>query len=156
MTTALTEAQAILQAIIAQEYAEKNAAADPRPMTPFDLDALLSDARNKLGVVTATPEQPANEIIPTDPAIVIDLVTRAAEFKRQADVATKERAKITDLLAELTGEGGELIVNGAPIFTVKTVVSRVLDATYIKSVFPDLPENAEMWKDQAAVRRDYK
>jgi hypothetical protein len=150
MATTVAEAKVLLDQILAGGNAPAHAA------PALDITELLAVARTKLGVVKATPDQAVNEVVPTDPALVLELVARANELKRTSDAAVKERGKITDLLAELTGEGGELIVNDAAIFTVKTVVSRVLDATHIKSIFPDLPENAEMWKDQAAVRRDYK
>jgi hypothetical protein len=154
MATTVAEAKEMLDQIIAGTNAEASAPAHAAPT--LDITELLAVARTKLGVVKATPEQAVNEIVPTDPALVLELIARANELKRSSDAAVKERSKITDLLAELTGEGGELVVDGGAVFTVKTVVSRVLDATHIKSIFPDLPENAEMWKDQPAVRRDYR
>jgi hypothetical protein len=35
-------------------------------------------------------------------------------------------------------------------------VTRVLDQQWIKSQFPDIPENAEMWKDQLSRPANFK
>ena len=121
-----------------------------------NLDQMIAEARSRLALAPKPAADTSNEVSPTDPAMVNALLAQADEFKRAEAAAKRERAKITDLLAELTGPNATLTVNGAPVFVVSTVTSRVLDQAHIKSLFPDIPENAEMWTESTATRRDYK
>lgn len=122
----------------------------------IDLDALITQARTTLSLEQTPASNTSNEVTPTDPAIVNALLAQADLFKRAEDAAKRDRAKITDLLAELVGEDGVLVVNGAPVFTVSTVASRVLNQSHIKSLFPDIAENAEMWTETSTTRRVYR
>ena len=91
------------------------------------------------------------------------LLAQADEFKRTIDAATKERAKITDFLGDLIeaaesapGDIEELTVHGATVFTSKIATSRILNQSHIKSLFPDIAENAEMYVDSSSRKRLYK
>lgn len=125
----------------------------------FDIDALLAEARSKLKLEPKIVDD-HKEVEAADANVVNALLARADVLKRAEDAAKKERAKITDTLAELAGTPNgvpiELKVHGATVFVVKNVTSRVLNTEMIKSVFPDIPENSELWKSQTALRRDYK
>lgn len=126
------------------------------PSSPkIDLDALLEYAREKLSL-SSPAAVVDNEVEAIDANTVNALLAQASEYDRVAKAATKERAKITELLAEYTGVGHELTVNKAVVFTVTEVVTRSLNTDHIKSLFPDIPENAEMWKESVATRRLYK
>lgn len=128
---------------------------DPKS-TAQNLDTMIAEARTRLGLVPKLATNTSNEVSPTDPAIVSALLAQADGFKLAEATAKKERAKITDFLAELTGPDSTLVVHGAAVFAVSTVTSRVLNQTHIKSMFPDIAENTELWTDQVATRRDYK
>lgn len=127
----------------------------------LDLDALLAAAREQLSLTPA--EVPAGKLEAPNAEVVNTLVAKADDLKRTADAATKEREKIKAFLKELVtsaeenpGDVQELTVHGATVFTYKGVVSRVLNQQHIKSMFPDIPENAEFWMDSDSRRAEFK
>jgi len=132
------------------------------PSDGLDLDALIAAARAEAGLKPAEIAKDALEVPSAD--FANQLLARASELKRIIDASTKERDTIGKFFAELietaeaeTGkEIGELTVHGAPVFTYKRSVSRVLNQSHIKSLFPDIPENAEMYVDSERRARIYK
>ncbi len=143
--------------ILANQSQPAFAEPEPAPVAGFDLDALIAQARERLSLPIATAPA-AGKLEAPDADLVSALLARADDFKRVSDEAIKEREKITAFLADLivaaeesTGTPiEELTVHGATVFTYKTVTSRVLNQTHLKSLFPDIPTNAEAWKDQTA------
>lgn len=126
------------------------------PKPAFNLDALLDEARDRLQISNQNAVVSADIIEAPDAATVNQLLALADQYKREADTATANREAIKDTLKELVGEHEGISVNGATVFTFKPVTSRVLDQPHIKSLFPDLPENAEFWKDQNSRRAEFK
>lgn len=124
----------------------------------IDVTALVAEARAKMQVPTAKTDK-AVEV--TDPHTVNALLARASELKEQKKAIELEYDQIVGLLKDIVtsaevlhgGEGSieELTVNGATVFTYKQSTARVLNSTQVKKLFPDIPENAELWSDQ--VRR---
>lgn len=152
--------QAQIDAIIATAQATPVAVLEtPRPAT---LDERIAEARLRLLNQVAAPE--AGKLEAPDKDVISTLLAEQSEWKRIIDEATKERAKITDFFADLivANENGnegsieELTVHGATVFTYKTVTSRTLDTAHIKSLFPDIPENAEMWSEGVQRRKVFK
>ena len=138
--------------------------AEPQPTVGLDLDALIAKARADNGVVAKVKDL---SVEAHDPELVNTLLAQASELKRVEDGAKKERAKITDFLGDLVeaaeiaqgvapGSFAELTVHGAVVFTNTLSTSRVLNQTHIKSMFPDIKENAEVWSDQTKRTRLYK
>ena len=124
-----------------------------------NIDTLLAEARSRLSLATPVDNKTDKRIAPGD--IVNPLLAKAAELKRTEDSAKKERAKITDLLAEIAGpiagtKSIEMVVDNATVFTVSQVESRGIDLDYVKSAHPDIPANAAYWKTSISVRRNYK
>lgn len=150
MATENEQAEAALASMLAAETAAASAE------TSVNLDDLLAEARQKLGVLANPTKDDEVEFEVADPNIVNALLAKASEYKRISDVATKEREKITALLASLTPNAGTLVVHGAPVFKVSQITSRIFKADHMKALFPDIPENAEFWEDRISTRRDYK
>lgn len=155
------EDQAKIDSILADANAPVTFAEPEAPSQT--LDELIAAARSNLKLPEAIPAGGSLEA--PDANLVNTLLARADDFKRTADAATAEREKIKKFLndlivaAESTGNGesiAELTVHGATVYTYKKVVSRVLDQPHIKSLFPDITENAEMWKDQVSRRAEFK
>lgn len=124
----------------------------------FDVHALIADAREKLGVAPPPQNNVATAIdIRGAQAIVANnLLAKAEELKRIADAANAEREEIKQALADYAGDAEELRVNGAPVFTYREQVSRVLDQAAVKSRFPDVPGNEWAYKDQVTRPRRFK
>lgn len=126
-----------------------------------NVDHLLAEARERLALAPA-PKVTNDQREAPNADVVNALLAKSAELKRTIDSATKERGKITDLLAEITGpipkklDKLELTVNKAPVFVVTQVVSRVLNTDYIKSAHPDIEGNEAYYKDSVTTRRTYK
>jgi hypothetical protein len=141
------------------------AEAEGRPAPSLDLDALISAARDNLKLKPVKLDDKAIEAPDAD--LVNTLLAHADDYKRQIDALTKERSKITDLLAEIMESEEErlgleaggiegLTVHGATVFTNKVSRSRVLNAAHIKSLFPDIAGNEECYTDQIRRTRLYK
>lgn len=141
------------------------AEAEGSPTPALDLDALIAAARDNLKLKPVKLDDKAIEA--PDANLVNTLLAHADEYKRQIDALTKERAKITDLLAEIIeaeeerlglepGAIEELTVHGATVFTDKVSHSRVLNSAHIKSLFPDIAGNEECYTDQVRRTRLYK
>lgn len=124
----------------------------------FDVNALVEDARQKLGVgvVPRVTDDAAVRLVGDEAVAVNELVARAAELKRVEDAAKAERDTIGTLLAEVLGDKETLYVNGAPVFTYTPVESRVLDQAAIKAKHPDIPGNEAYWKTTVSRARRYK
>lgn len=126
-----------------------------------NVDALLAEARERLALAPV-PKATDNKREAPNADVVNALLAKAAELKRTSDSATKERGKITDLLAEITGpipkkaKELELTVNKATVFTVSQVTSRVLNTDFVKSKHPDIEGNEDYYKDSVSIRRNYK
>lgn len=124
----------------------------------FDVNALVEDARHKLGVAPVPATGVAHKLDVTGPqAIVVNnLLAKAAELDRIAKAATAEREEIKQALADYAGDATELRVNGAPVFTYQEQVARVLDQAWIKANYPDIPGNEHFYKDQVTRPRRFK
>jgi hypothetical protein len=143
-------------------FAEEGAAAIEQIVDSgvVNIDAMLAEARSRLALAPAANTD-SDQREASNPEVVNALLAKAAELKRTEDSAKKERAKITDLLAEIAGpvtgtRTVELIVNDAPVFTVSVIESRGLNVDYIKSAHPDIPGNDAYWKTTKSTRRNYK
>lgn len=172
MTQNSPEVQKALDIIAAANAAAANTLAaeqkavglevNPNPSSPIDLASLIADARAKMQVPTDAKDAAVEA---TDPTLVNEMLAKASELADTIKKATAERELIKDFLKDvvksaevLHGEGSihELTVHGATVFTYKPVVARVLNQTWIKANFPDIPENAEMWQDQISRPANFK
>lgn len=128
------------------------------PAPAVNVTDLIAQARSTMQVPTSAEEK---AIEATDPHTVNALLARAADLKAQKKAIEVEYDQITTFLKDVVtsaevlhgGEGSveELRVNGATVFTYKRTTARVLNQEQVKKMFPDIPENAELWADQ--VRR---
>lgn len=159
--------QARIDAILAAPAHPAVAFADPEAPSHAapapTLDELIAAARQKL--LGQTSEQTVDKKIEApDRNVFSQMLAEADEHQRLEKFHAAERAKISDFFADyiIASESAtgklvdELTVDGATVFTYKTVTSRVLDQPHIKSLFPDLPENAEMWTELSSRRKLYK
>ena len=158
------EQQKLIDQILALDPDVKLMYAELKPPTPaFDLDNLIAAARDKMNLTLIAAAKDEKLEAP-DAELVNTLLAQADEWERREKEAKAERAKITDFFRDLvvstedrTGKPiSELTVHGATIFTYKISSSRILNQAHIKSLFPDLPENAEMWIDSPSRRALYK
>lgn len=129
-------------------------AATPKPL---DVAALIAEARKSLPD-TARKDDGTVEV--PDPELVNTLLARVSQIKAEMKQLAAEEDEIKTFLKELVlaAEDGReegsvegLTVHGATVFTFKRTVSRVLNQSQVKAMFPDIPENSELWADQ--VRR---
>lgn len=146
----LAEAEAILATLNKQQS--------------IDLDALIAEARTKMQV-DATAKLDTTVEAP-DPTLANELMARWSDLDRQAKEIAAEQEKIksffTDLVESLESAAGvepgtieQVAVHGAPVFSYKTVTSRVLDQAAVKKLWPDVPENEELWKTQTTRPRKF-
>ena len=158
------EQQNLINQILAGEAITNPAYADLPPFRPvLDLDGLIAAARDKMNL-TPIAAAKNEKLEAPDAELVNTLLAQADEWDRREKEAKAERAKITDFFRDLvvstedaTGKPiSELTVHGATIFTYKPSISRILNQAHIKSLFPDLPENAEMWIESTSRRALYK
>ncbi|MDF2563584.1 MAG: hypothetical protein K0R99_5030 [Microbacterium sp.] len=125
----------------------------------FDVHALIDDARTKLGIEQAVePGVGAYKVNVTGQKAIIvnNLLAKAAELDRIAKAASAEREEIKQTLADYAGDATELQVNGAPVFTYQEQTARVLDQSWIKANYPDIPGNEHFYKDQVTRPRRFK
>lgn len=148
--TKLAEAEAILKHLEAKQ--------------PLDLDALIAEARLKMQVDAGTQLQSTVEA--PDPMLANELMARWSDLDRQGKEIAAEQEKVksffTDLVESMEAQAGfapgaiqQVSVHGAPVFSYKPVLARVLDQAAAKRLFPDTPENAELWKDQTTRPRKF-
>lgn len=145
-----------------QERVEEVGAAVHQAPNLLAVDNLIADARNKLGAgvypdTTSGAEHPAIEA--SDPAMLNALAAERASLYREKKELENRIAAIDDIAKNILGEQNhDLKANGVTIVTYRPVTppTRVLDQAHIKKLFPDTPDNAELWKDQPSRRIDWK
>ena len=156
MNTTKTIAQQIQEAEELLKQATKKAS--------IDLDTLIAEAREKMQVDAATKLDATLET--PDATLANELMARWSDLERQRKEIEAEQDKIksffTDLVESAEKAAGvaagtieQVTVHGAAVFSYKPQVSRVLDQQQVKKMFPDIPENAELWKTQATRPRKF-
>jgi len=141
-----------------QERVEEVANAVHHPPVLTSIDQLIEDARKKLGAGThldSGAEHPAIEA--SDPAMLNALAAERASLYREKKELEQRIAAIDDIAKGILGEKDhDLKANGVTVVTYRPVTSRVLNQAHIKKLFPDVPENRELWQDQTSRRIDWK
>ena len=124
----------------------------------FDVNALIEDARLKLGVAPAPVDNTrVINLTGAQGVVASNLLAKAEELDKVAKAALAEREAIKQVLADLVDDHAEeLRVNNAPVFTYKEQHARVLDQAAVKAAFPDVPGNERFWKDQVTRPRRFR
>lgn len=141
---------------ILAEMVDRNASS-AGVVSDVDLDALIASAQERFANDKAAN---GDEVDITGEAaqFINGLYARQAELKKQADVLSEERERITKLVAGIAADADAktVKVNGAPVMTRTEVTSRTFNATRAKQLFPDVPEWSELWETKTSVRRLWK
>lgn len=138
-----------------QERTEEVAAAVHVEPNLVGVDQLIAEARKRLGTMAASDDTPTRVEV-SDAAAANELLAQRDSLKRQASILEEAIEKIDNIFVDLIGDNEELTVGGAVVFTYKNGTSRVLNQAQIKKLFPDIPENAEFWKDQPSRKKNWK
>lgn len=109
------------------------------------LTELLSDAADKLHLPKT--EDNTLDIDPTsDEAVyLLALYAEQEEQARLAALATKDRGRVTKLLAELCPDGATITIGGEELFSRRIDSTRAINVKALKEEFPDTPDNIEFW-----------
>ncbi len=111
------------------------------------IDALVADARAKLGIgiSDSTVEHPFVQV--DAPEILNALSAERAALKRQAGMIDERVKQIDDIAKELLGDAHDLKAAGVTVVSYRPSTSRVINQAVIKQNFPDVPGNEEFWTD---------
>lgn len=124
------------------------------------IDQLIADARARLtGAAPASNDDDgelAVKVEVSDAGVANALAAERAQLKRQVSMYEERLAEIDGIFVNIVGDADAVTINGATVFTYKPSTSRVLDQVQVKKLFPDTPENAELWKDQTSRRKNWK
>lgn len=142
---------------ILAQMTDPNTPGNGQLSSSVDLDALIASAQERFANDKAAN---GDEVDITGEAaqFINGLYARQAELKKQADILSEERERITKLVAGIAADADAktVKVNGAAMMTRTEVTSRTFNATRAKQLFPDVPEWSELWETKTSVRRLWK
>lgn len=76
---------------------------------------------------------------------LLALYAEQEEQARLAALATKDRGRVTKLLADLCPDGATITIGGEELFSRRIDTTRAINVKTLKAEFPDEPANAEFW-----------
>lgn len=127
------------------------------------IDHLIADARARLTGGTVVfgrddddDKAKVSKVEVSDAGVANALAAERAQLKRQVSMYEERLAEIDGIFVGIVGDADAVTINGATVFTYKSTTSRVLNQVQVKKLFPDTPENAELWKDQTSRRKNWK